>query len=214
MRRLWSVPRDSLRSLYLSCRPRLSHVGGVPSLANKGLTIMRTITPKPYNVYTFDELSPEAKERAIEYFQTSVDDLYGWGQENVDSLKAFADRAGFKVLDWSIGLCSYSYVKIDAEDEPLVESEWLDRSADEWREFVKECEDCKLTGYWCDGVLARPLTEALEDSDARFDETMQECVDAWTKAYVEDLEYTYSAEAIAEMIESNGYEFTEAGRMI
>ena len=175
---------------------------------------MRTITPKPYNVYTFDELSSEAKERAIEHFQTSSEDLYGWSQENVDSLKVFADRAGFKVRDWSIGLCSYSYVKIDAADEPVIDSEYLGRSDAEWREFVKECEDCKLTAYWCDGVLARPLAEALEDPEARFDKTMQECVDAWTKAYVEDLEYTYSAEAIAEMIEANGYEFTEEGRMI
>lgn len=172
---------------------------------------MRTITPEPFTVYTFSELSPEAQTKAVEAIQTTNHDLYGWGYENVDSLNAFAARAGFKVLDYSIGTCSYSYVKIDAEDEPLIDSEYLGRSKAEWNKLATECEECSLTGYDFDGAFAAPLIEALNDPSATFRDTMQSCVDAWVDAYVADIEYTYSDEAIREHIEANEYEYREDG---
>lgn len=63
---------------------------------------MRTITK---NIYTFDELSDEAKERAIENYR-ALGIPFAWHDEAIASIKAIAD-----VLN-----CSYSWYSYDGVD--------------------------------------------------------------------------------------------------
>jgi len=65
---------------------------------------MKTIELK---LYKFDELSDEAKEKAIsEYRENNVE--YFWVEEWKDSLRKFTDYFGIET-DWSVGTSSCSY---------------------------------------------------------------------------------------------------------
>lgn len=70
---------------------------------------MKTLT-----VYTFDELSPEARERALKALPDPECDYTL--EECMDSLKALCELAGVRLKDWSIGPYSYSTVKVEIGD--------------------------------------------------------------------------------------------------
>lgn len=61
-------------------------------------------------VYTFDELSEKAQDKAIEDFRTDVD--YPWGGEDRDTLNAFEKVFPVKIKDWSYG-GQGSYISFD-----------------------------------------------------------------------------------------------------
>jgi len=67
---------------------------------------MQTLT-----VYTFDELSPEARERALKALPDPECD--NTLEECLDSLKALCKLAGVNLKDWSIGPYSYSSIEIE-----------------------------------------------------------------------------------------------------
>jgi hypothetical protein len=66
-----------------------------------------------YEVYTFNELSEEAKETARSWWRDGLE--YHWWDETLGSIKAFAAEFGVKVVDYTISPWGYSYVKTDAE---------------------------------------------------------------------------------------------------
>jgi hypothetical protein len=55
---------------------------------------------KTINVYKFDELSDEAKERALSIY--SMECTYAWGNEAMDSLKAFISHFNCELKDWEV----------------------------------------------------------------------------------------------------------------
>jgi len=55
-----------------------------------------------YYIYSIDELSKKAKEKAYDKWLEHYD--YPWGKENRDTLKAFEKLFPIKVLDWEYGL--------------------------------------------------------------------------------------------------------------
>jgi hypothetical protein len=60
---------------------------------------MKTIEIK---LYQFDELSEEAKEKAIEDYRDSNTEIT-WASENRDTMEKFADIFPIKIRDWSYG---------------------------------------------------------------------------------------------------------------
>lgn len=77
--------------------------------------------PQTLTAYTFNELSDEAKERALTHL--SEPDCDSTLEECMDSLKALCKHAGVALKDWSIGPYSYSTVKVEignsiSGDEP------------------------------------------------------------------------------------------------
>jgi RecG-like helicase len=79
---------------------------------------MKTIEVK---LYKFEELSEEAKEKAIEKWRSSETE-YHHGEEYRDTLKEFEKSFPVKVTDWEISPWSYSYVKFDfTSDEDIGE---------------------------------------------------------------------------------------------
>lgn len=59
------------------------------------------------NIYSFDELSDEAKERAHSDWQR--DDTYNWDSEVRDTLKKFEESFGVRVRNWEFSPHSYSF---------------------------------------------------------------------------------------------------------
>lgn len=60
---------------------------------------MKTIELK---LYSFNELSDEAKGQAIERYRNNIHD-YAWTGENKDTLEKFAEIFPIKITDWSYG---------------------------------------------------------------------------------------------------------------
>ena len=61
---------------------------------------MRTVETR---VYSFDELSDEAKEKVRDYFKTSDFDIFGWSEAWKSSINTFIDHFGADLREWSIG---------------------------------------------------------------------------------------------------------------
>lgn len=74
--------------------------------------------PTTITAYTFDELSPEAQERALE--SLPFEDCEDTASECVDSLRAFAEKVsrscGVSLKDWNIGDSRSSFTRWDMED--------------------------------------------------------------------------------------------------
>jgi len=66
--------------------------------------IMRTI---PVNLYTFDELSGKAKEKALQELYFAAE--YPWHDENRDTLKAIEKAFKLERFDWGYDACHYSF---------------------------------------------------------------------------------------------------------
>ncbi len=74
---------------------------------------------------------------------------------------------------------------------------------------------CPLTGYCLDDDLLDPIIEFMRRPRAiNFQELIDECLDAWVKATVADMESQESFEYFIEHADSNGYEFKANGTMV
>jgi len=69
---------------------------------------MRTIET---TIYTFDELSDEAKENAIKQHRQCIE--YPWYSECVDSLTAFCDSFNVRVIDYTLSDCYRASISTD-----------------------------------------------------------------------------------------------------
>lgn len=70
---------------------------------------MRTQT---IELYTFDELSPEAQQSALDNWRHTRSD-YDWCDEWRDSAKAFADAVGARIKDYSVSSWGPVYCSIE-----------------------------------------------------------------------------------------------------
>lgn len=77
---------------------------------------MKTVKVK---VYSFDELSDEAKEKALEKWNENSDHF--WGGDVRDTIKAFEEESNVKIVDWSYSPwdCSYSLDTSRISDDVL-----------------------------------------------------------------------------------------------
>ena len=138
-------------------------------------------------VYTFDELSDDAKENA----KIELVSEYFWSDDAIKSLYAFADEIGIKITDYSIDwYCSaISYVKW----------EWY---LDEHKNDLSVEE---LTGCCMDYPLIDEWNKTKDVDDA---------IDAWLYTCQRDYEHQQTDEYMSEHCESNKYEFTKEGKLI
>ena len=145
---------------------------------------MKTHTITTYN---FNELSEEAKEKAIDYIRDNWHDLGNHVVEDVvESLKALQEHIGGS-LDYSIGIVPDrgEFIKFDGYDKGSLEE--LDSAKEKY----------PLTGiYYDQGII-----EALMDDD----------IEEVLNIVHTEVEYIYSDEGITEIIEANEYEFLQDG---
>ena len=138
-------------------------------------------------VYTFDELSDDAKENA----KIELVSEYFWENEAMNSLYAFAEEIGIEITDYSIDWScpAISYVKW----------EWY---SDEHKNDLSVEE---LTGYCMDYPLIEEWNKTKDIDDS---------IDAWLYNCQRDYEYQQTDEYMIEHCESNEYEFTKEGKLI
>ena len=157
---------------------------------------MKTAT---INIYTFDELPDDAKEVAREWWREGLD--YPWWAESLDSIRAFCDRFGVSIKDYSVGAFSPAWITTDAQNANFrgLKLKTIDR-------------DAMPTGYCLDATLYRVFYDTFKatgDALAAFNEA----VDAAVYDIRNDMEWQLSDECVDEMLSINGYEFTEDGKI-
>lgn len=163
-------------------------------------------------IFTFGELSDDAKARAIESARAAGWGEDGWGEEWRESLDKAAEALGFTVKDWSVGGRG-TFCSIDAGPHSDAMTgvrawKWLHNNG------VADAiaEPCPFTGYCGDEALLDPLRAFLLAPDGRsVEEVFEDCATSWARAWEEDMEYQSSDEAIAESLEVNEVEFTGSG---
>ena len=155
---------------------------------------MRTQT---IEIYSFAELSEEAKEKAREWWRRDLD--YPWHDESLASVKAFCAHFGVKLKNLSIGaFCPFEY-STDAENSNFRGIKLRDID----REYMP-------TGYCLDNCLWYAFHDEFKktgDAKGAFDAALY----AGFKSWRDDMEYQYSDEATDEAILVNDYEFFETG---
>lgn len=173
---------------------------------------MREITVK---VYDFNELSAEAKEKAVENYRQGITEFW-WADEALASLKAFAEHFGSKLQNWEIDFWnnSRSWVRFAEVDE--ISDEELKELIESMGSYNKDTMtgngDCKLTGVCYDEDICDGARIAYYKDGVRAIETLLDAgFDSWLKAVHAETEYERSEEAIVERLTEDDYEFTEDG---
>ncbi len=180
---------------------------------------------KTYSVYTFAELSADAKQRAKDKHAA----LFGfsWSDDYLASLKALAEHFGGKLsdfqIDWFNG--SYSSASFEMPDDDLAslgeDAEEVERSiAAKLAELgafnpetLKGLGDCKLTGFCGDESAIDGFRIAWHGGERDLSKLMQSAFRAWLDDAQADCAGQYEDDTFAEYCEANGYEFTEEGRI-
>lgn len=177
---------------------------------------MRQVTVT-YNAYSFGELSPAAKARAVQDYLGSPEP-YQWGDEAMDAIKALAARFGGRIADWSIdwlGYSSPSWMRFDMPDdmEPHEVLEKLHGLGSFDQETLRGDGDCKLTGYCFDEDAIDGFRRAFVQGTRNLADLMQAAFESWIEACHQDAEYQFSEEGYGEHAEANNLEFSEEGRL-
>ena len=145
---------------------------------------MRTETIK---IYSFDELSEEAKENALEYQRYNQE--YFWGYEAIKSAEAFAKLIGLEIIDYQIDWLNpnASYFKYDETN------------------INKDLHihiETELTGFYTDSVILRAWNET-KSINQTLDKLIWECC--------ADYEEQLTDDSIEDYLLNNSYEFLEDG---
>lgn len=175
---------------------------------------MRTIETVAYN---FDELSEEAKKKAIEGLaDINVDyDWYAFIYED-------AEQAGLKITGFDLDRANYCKAEFTEGAENCANliianhGETCD-SYNTAKEFLKDRTE--LVKKYSDGI---DLEEVHEDNYYEFDNELdtleynfqQSLSEDYLSMLKKEYEYLTSEEAIIQTIKANDYEFTEEGKQI
>ena len=176
-------------------------------------------------VYSFDELSEEAQERAINELRPLNIEPY-WYEDTFDTIRAAGkllgleiDRIYFDMDLYCIFNADYRYVHGGAVKAVRKEFSW----ADDLCKVAKDLQGLQKRHFYSLSCNVSSQRNTNSYRCFRFGEDY-ECDDLgdilddfahWARILLRD-EYAWltSNEAIREMIEANEYEFTEAGELV
>jgi len=186
---------------------------------------MKTIT-KEYNVYTFNELTQEAKDKAL---QNNNNDMieYSWWDDAIKTLeewcKFFWGTFDYRQIDW---LESYRneysviipyYIEEESEDDlkKYIMKQVNYGSAKYRKTWETSLYWCILTWYCLDDDFMIPINDFIEwrvQYDT-LEEILLDCVSKVLKSAKNDYEYTLWEEYFTEECEANEYTFLEDGTL-
>lgn len=200
---------------------------------------MRTIIEEK-NIYKFDELSSQAKQKAVYHFACSMD--YSFNEDNRQSVELFLASIGYNLVNYCISDCEPSWIRIssrDSDQESLTgtrlygfiykwyAANFLTRKRySKGNIYSKESkirlsrinrveEGCPFTGYYMDDAatayIKATLFEGKFDPTMTLDEFVHNCIDLFVKDWQADYEYYYSEENVEELSEANEWEYLEDG---
>jgi hypothetical protein len=157
---------------------------------------MRTET---INLYQFHELGEDAKEKALQWLRQAYE--YPWFDECVDSLRAFCDVFGVSVKNCELGY-GQGFVTTDAKNH-------------HFRGFTLKdalrLTDSSLTGFCFDYDLTQTFYDSFKRSGDAL-EAFSDALHSFCIAVRNDVENSYSDEALTEWSDCNQFEFLESGK--
>lgn len=168
-------------------------------------------------VYTFDELSNTAKQKAIESLY-DLNILHDW----YDPIYTEAENLGFKIKGFNIDRANYCNVEL-IEDLSTIFRNILKEHGENCdtyklaKEYFKEYG--QLVEKYSDGINLELVSEENEhDFDSEANDLEEEYTSQLEEEYLsllrQEYEYLTSEESIKETITANDYEFTEEGKLI
>ncbi len=194
---------------------------------------MKTIT---INLYTFDELSETAKDRARDWYREGNNEENYTLDEMMHSLKAIFKRSGIKLTNWEIGPYNqHNHVDFDMGDAGSLTGKrafaWLENNLfsslritkAEFKAKQKEymgygadyrpgkIKPCPLTGMCYDENLLDALRKSVKDGDT-LKEAFRNLADVCGKMNAEEIEYQNEDAQIDESLQANEYTFIESGK--
>jgi hypothetical protein len=193
---------------------------------------METIEVK---LYTFEELSEDAQERAIEKERESRyrDVDVPWWDETKDTLNAFCERFYVEWNDYGrynsnfgakrvrldnyeglSGLRLRTYLVNNFSDVLWKRKRYGEyRSKNRTSRIVYEETDCPFTGYGMDYTILQPIRDFIAKPTARTDYEclMNDCLSELSKAWNDEVEHWYSDEAIREDLLERDHLYDEDG---
>lgn len=178
---------------------------------------MRKFTTE-HTVYDFDELSDDAKQKAIEnLYDINVD--YDWWDGDLEWFNSdFFNPIGLHVEQMYFDLDRGAYIAFDnvevTDEKKLLKASGYDLRRSEARHAVEygiRIEFETNTNLNAGAVRAISLydDDILNDVEDKIYEVAQECLSKLQGEY----DYYTSEEAIIETIKANEYEFYEDGRL-
>jgi hypothetical protein len=168
------------------------------------------------DVFTFDELSDTAKDRARDWYRQGASE-WQWASEWWDSAVAFSAIAPMEIrsIYWDRADPDMRWSGDDALRELSGVRAWKWLHNNGWFERAQKnvMGDCTLTGYCGDCSFFDPIEKYRRDPAGVPDlETLfRDCVYSWAFDARRDMEYAYSDEAVDETIRCNEYEFEATG---
>lgn len=191
---------------------------------------------KNLKLFTFNELSENAKAKALNDFNYSEYNFDYIDDDANNTLKVFKDTfenndsneniTGFRLAKWIINnyydILFKPYfigsVKKDAAiyHKRIKTTKYKNGNI---RNFyysaIKKTDSCVLTGVCYDDDILAPIYEFLKNPyDINFDKLISYCLDSLEKSIQSEIDYNYTDEAKAEYLNENDYYFTVDGKMI
>ena len=182
-------------------------------------------------LYKFDELSSEAKERAITSFQEDEDYLaYEWDEYTISDFKTILELIGYYNIEcyfsgfWSQGDGACFSAKFSRNKRCLEKVKSYCPKEEKILDIVEQIQseiplheeyEIKHSGNYyheyCTNVYYLGDNNKAEQLDERFLELSRQLMKILYKKLNDEYDYLNSSEAIIEYIKANDYEFTENG---
>jgi hypothetical protein len=167
---------------------------------------MRTET-ETTNIYTFEELSPEARQKALDRLYDLNVDHDWWDCTYDDATEIGCKINGFDIgrasecdLNFTLSACEVAQNILNNHGEACETYKTTEQFMEEWQPVYNEYPDKE--GY--------ELEDQLMDIEEEYRKALSEDYLAMLRR---EYEYLTSEEAIIETIEANEYEFTEDGSL-
>lgn len=160
---------------------------------------MRTLE---VSIYTFDELSDKAKQRAIQWWIECESFDPAWTHESRQSIEAFCGKYCVTLTNWSVGAWSTPEYSTDVTNANFRGLKLKNVTREEYP-----------TGYCLDGTLSIAFYDELKRTGNALG-AFKHALDEGFSAWVSYLEYQQSEESAIESIRANEYEFYADGEIV
>jgi hypothetical protein len=163
--------------------------------------------------YTFEELPPEAKEKAIgNLYYINVE--YGWWQYGYED----AENIGMKITEFDLDRGNYLKAEFTLYPLKICEEIFKEHGEDTDTFRIASTFMEKWSPVYADYLDENSENYESEESEGLLMELEEEFHRDLRGAYLsmlrQEYEYLTSEEAIIETIQANEYEFTEKGKLI
>ena len=177
---------------------------------------MRTEETK---IYKFEELSEEAKERALKAWVDSIHEFF-WMDEYFDSIKEGIRAFDCTLDDYNIDWLDTSRSSFKVNSWGLEEFMTRDRDLgtilnEDYKNKIYSEGGCPFTGFCGDEDFLDPIRAFLKnpDKETTMEELMDDCVYSVLLAASKEAEHQTTEEYFTDHADADGFEFTEDGKM-